>query len=162
MRFAVSALAVPTYRCAPWDPMDDRHYPVVRSAFFTVGAQGVQTNPRKSERTDTQTVGWANAVNTTNLSTQSDQVQCAFDCPDLPYTEAPQNGPYTGTPPTRARCSVCEVAIVKNRPSVRDRRGFIRGVTLASMGGAVALNTAAQDGRRATRQRRNGLARPRW
>lgn len=23
---------------------------------------------------------------------------------DLPYTEAPQNGPYTGTPPARARC----------------------------------------------------------
>jgi mannose-6-phosphate isomerase-like protein (cupin superfamily) len=29
---------------------------------------------------------------------------------------------------------------VKNRPSVPDRRGFIRGVTLASLGGAVALH----------------------
>jgi len=37
---AVSALAVPTCRCAPWDPMDDRHYRVVRSASFTVGALG--------------------------------------------------------------------------------------------------------------------------
>lgn len=33
---------------------------------------------------------------------------------------------------------------MKNRPSVRDRRGFIRGVALASMGGAVALDSTAQ------------------
>ena len=37
---AVSAIAVPTCRCAPWDPLDDRHRPVVRSACFTVGALG--------------------------------------------------------------------------------------------------------------------------
>ena len=37
---AVSAIAVPPCRCAPWDPMDDRHRPVVRSASFTVGALG--------------------------------------------------------------------------------------------------------------------------
>lgn len=67
--------------------------------------------------------------------------------PELPYTEASQIGPSTGTPPTRARSfSVCEVAIVKNRPSVRDRRGFIRGVALASIGGAVGLNATAQAG----------------
>lgn len=33
---------------------------------------------------------------------------------------------------------------MKNRPSVQTRRRFIRGVTLASMGGAVALNATAQ------------------
>ena len=38
---------------------------------------------------------------------------------------------------------------MKNRPSVRDRRGFIRSVTLASIGGAVALDAAAQVGQQA-------------
>lgn len=33
---------------------------------------------------------------------------------------------------------------MKNRPPVQDRRGFIRGVTLASMGGAVALSATAR------------------
>ena len=33
---------------------------------------------------------------------------------------------------------------MKNRSSVQDRRGFIRGVTLASMGGAVALSATAK------------------
>lgn len=33
---------------------------------------------------------------------------------------------------------------MKNRPSVRNRRRFIRNVTLASMGGAVAINATAQ------------------
>ena len=33
---------------------------------------------------------------------------------------------------------------MKNRPLVQDRRGFIRGVTVASMGGAVTLNASAQ------------------
>jgi mannose-6-phosphate isomerase-like protein (cupin superfamily) len=32
---------------------------------------------------------------------------------------------------------------VKNRPSVRDRRGFLRGVTLAAVGGAAALDATA-------------------
>jgi len=34
--------------------------------------------------------------------------------------------------------------MMTNRPSVRDRRGFIRGVTLASIGGAVALQSTAR------------------
>jgi mannose-6-phosphate isomerase-like protein (cupin superfamily) len=33
---------------------------------------------------------------------------------------------------------------VENRPTVRDRRGFIRRATLASIGGAVAVNATAQ------------------
>jgi mannose-6-phosphate isomerase-like protein (cupin superfamily) len=33
---------------------------------------------------------------------------------------------------------------VKNRSSVRDRRGFIRGAALASIGGAVALSASAR------------------
>lgn len=33
---------------------------------------------------------------------------------------------------------------MKNKPTVRDRRGFIRSVALASMGGAGVLNTTAQ------------------
>jgi hypothetical protein len=37
---APSAIAVPTCRCTPWEPMDDRHRPVVRSASFTVGGLG--------------------------------------------------------------------------------------------------------------------------
>ena len=32
---------------------------------------------------------------------------------------------------------------LKRKPSLRDRRQFIRGVTVASIGGAVALNTTA-------------------
>lgn len=37
-----------------------------------------------------------------------------------------------------------KVGIVKHKPSVRDRREFIRGVTLASVGSAVALKATAQ------------------
>ena len=36
------------------------------------------------------------------------------------------------------------VGLVKHKPSPRDRREFIRGVTVASIGSAVALNTTAR------------------
>jgi mannose-6-phosphate isomerase-like protein (cupin superfamily) len=64
---------------------------------------------------------------------------------DLSYTEVPQTGPTPAFRRLAPALQGCEVVTVRKRPSVQDRRGFIRGVTLASMGGAVALNAAAQN-----------------
>ena len=44
---------------------------------------------------------------------------------------------------------MCEVAIVKNWSSVRNRRGFLRDVALASIGSAVSLDETAQAARQA-------------
>ena len=56
--------------------------------------------------------------------------------------------PQTGSTPARRRLapasSACARSIVKIRSSVPDRRRFIRGVTLGSIGGAVAFNATAQ------------------
>ena len=53
-------------------------------------------------------------------------------------------GAHIGTPPTRTRSSQSKkVGLVKRKPSLRNRREFIRGVTVASLGSAVALNTTA-------------------
>ena len=40
MRFAVSTIAVATYRCAPSEPIDDRDRPVGHTASLTEGALG--------------------------------------------------------------------------------------------------------------------------
>ena len=47
-----------------------------------------------------------------------------------------------GTTPRCARSPIEESWSVKRKPSLRDRREFIRGVTVASIGSAVALHTA--------------------
>ena len=48
-----------------------------------------------------------------------------------------------GTTPSAPLSQSKKVGLVKRTPSPRDRREFIRGVTVASIGSAVALNTTA-------------------
>ena len=47
-----------------------------------------------------------------------------------------------------ARSPIEESCLVKRKPSLSDRREFIRGVTVASLGSAVALNTTAHAAQR--------------
>ena len=59
-----------------------------------------------------------------------------------------------GTTPSAPLSQSKKVGLVKRTPSLPDRREFIRGVTVASIGSAVALNTTA----RAASQPRSGGA----